>query len=222
MFAPVPTMEGSLRVNRRRLKNAAFTAISLGSNQTHISRYVMYRQVREVTEALPKLHTTGRVLSISHSQALVDALELHGEVVDAIYPDENLLGLSFPDESFDVVVSDQVLEHIDGNPQRAVDESFRVVGPGGLVVHTTCFMNPIHLAAGDFWRFTPQALERLCEPSGEIVASGGWGNRWALLLAPRIRTVPVPTQRWHPLRRLAERNDPYWPIVTWVVARRRP
>jgi 2-polyprenyl-3-methyl-5-hydroxy-6-metoxy-1,4-benzoquinol methylase len=42
------------------------------------------------------------------------------------------------------VVSDQVLEHVVGDPQTAIDETLRVLRPGGIVIHTTCFMNPIH------------------------------------------------------------------------------
>ena len=30
----------------------------------------------------------------------------------------------------------------------------------------------------------------------------------------------VPHAKWHPFHKLAMKNDPNWPIVTWVVARK--
>lgn len=41
--------------------------------------------------------------------------------------------LPFPDASFDLVISSNVLEHVD-NPQKVIDESVRVLKPGGHIV----------------------------------------------------------------------------------------
>ena len=93
--------------------------------------------------------------------------------------------------------------------------------PGAFVVHTTCFINPIHGAPNDYWRFTPHAL-RLLFSDADIVEVGGWGNRtiWRYMeLGLRYQRVPKAT--WHPLHRAAIRNDSEWPIVTWIVARKR-
>jgi hypothetical protein len=30
----------------------------------------------------------------------------------------------------------------------------------------------------------------------------------------------VPHATWHPLHKVATRNDPQWPITTWIVARK--
>lgn len=67
-----------------------------------------------------------------------------------------------------------------------------MVRPGAFVVHTTCFINPIHGAPNDYWRFTPHAL----------------------------RLLFADAATWHPPHRAAIRNDPEWPIVTWIVARK--
>lgn len=98
-------------------------------------------------------------------------------VVRADFPEHDILNLRFDDNRFDYALSDQVIEHIEGNPQQAIDESLRVVRPGGWIVHTTCFMNPIHLVPSDLWRYAPDALEYLCRGASRIVDVGGWGIR---------------------------------------------
>lgn len=186
----------------------------------HITRYYMYDHLREIGRLLPE--RTGRVLSISHSKNLGELLGVRPtEVVEASYPDHNILSLRFEDGSFDFVLSDQVLEHVEGNPQKAVDECYRVLRPGGIAVHTTCFINPIHMVPKDFWRFTPDALRLLHNSFSQVIDSGGWGNFkvWSLTEIG-LRWTGVPHAKWHPFHKRAMENDPLWPIVTWIVARK--
>lgn len=186
----------------------------------HITRYFMYRRLREVGAALPS--RDGDVLSVSHSQNLCDIVGIRPKsLTEANYPLHNFVDLRFPDSSFDFVVSDQVLEHVEGQPQKAVEESRRVLRPGGIAVHTTCFINPVHAVPSDFWRFTPDGLKLLCGRFSRILECGGWGNfeAWSYIRAG-LRQDGIPHAKWHPLHRVATRNDPLWPIVTWVVAQK--
>ena len=203
------------------VKKAVAQLTALGLPQgPHITRYSMYERLRSVGRRLQS--RGGRVLSISGSEELVATLGLTpSELVAADYPTHNMLALGFPDSSFDYVVSDQVLEHVEGNPQRAIDECRRVLRPGGVAVHTTCFVNPVHGMPKDFWRFSQDALALLHEGWSEILEVGGWGNPEVWIVARcGLRFVGVPHAEWHPLHRLAVKNDPLWPIVTWVVARK--
>lgn len=189
----------------------------------HITRYTMYNRLKCIGARLP--YHTGRVLSIGFSSNLCDHLGIRPtEVVEANEPDHTILALNFEDAGYDFVFSDQVLEHVEGNPQQAIDECYRILKPGGIAVHTTCFINPIHGAPGDFWRFTPDALGLLHCAWSEIIECGGWGNFdvWPFLVrgGDDIRFEGVPHAKWHPLHRLATRNDPIWPLVTWIVARK--
>jgi SAM-dependent methyltransferase len=54
---------------------------------------------------------------------------------------EDVMNLSYPDQSFDLIVSNDVLEHIP-DPQRAFRECFRVLKPAGTMLATF----PFHVA----------------------------------------------------------------------------
>jgi SAM-dependent methyltransferase len=119
----------------------------------HVTRYSMYRRISTFFESERR---AGKILSISESEALHRLFDAdRSEVTLANYPEYNVLDLPFPEAAFDYVVCDQVLEHVEGDPQLAVDEQHRVLKPGGWMILTTCLMNPIHGAPGDFRRFAP-------------------------------------------------------------------
>ncbi len=189
---------------------------------SHVTRYTMYLELARLVP-MPTRISECKVLSISHSERLIDALGFQNAViVDADYPEHNAVDLhAFEDSQFDYVLSDQVLEHVEGDPQRVFNESLRLLKPGGIAVHTTCFINPVHGFPSDFWRFTPEALVYLASGFSKVVASGGFGNRaiW-LVSALGLRMTPVPHMKWHPLHIIATKNNPKWPVSTWVVAQK--
>ena len=195
------------------------------SKGAHITRYRMYECLKKAGMNLPQHE--GDVLTISRSRNLCELLGIvPRSVTDANYPDENLLALSYADESFDFILSDQVLEHLEGNPQQAFEESWRVLRPGGIAVHTTVFIYPVHGYpvrgdAGDYWRFTPEALKLLGRRFARILECEGWGNfeAWKAI-RNGLPSLGIPHARWHPLHRLATRNDPEWPMMTWIVAQK--
>ncbi len=200
-----------------RAWNKALWLAMKRSGRTHLTRYAMYRALEEAVDGRP-----ARVLSISHSEPLCEVVGWTGaEIVTADFPDVSILDLPYDDASFDGLVCDQVLEHVAGDPQRAIDESARVLVPGGTLIQTTCFMNPRHDTV-DMWRFTPPALDLLARRAGlDVVAVDGWGN-FTSVLACRVgfRNLPIPEADWNPVHRLATRTHPDWMISTWLVARK--
>jgi SAM-dependent methyltransferase len=200
-----------------RAWNKALWLTMKRSGHTHLTRYAMYRALTEAVDGHPR-----RVLSISHSEQLCDVVGWTGAEIEATeFPQVSILDLPYEDGSFDGLVSDQVLEHVAGDPQRAIDESARVLAPGGTMIQTTCFMNPRHDGV-DMWRFTPPALDLLARTAGlEVVATDGWGN-FASVLACKVgfRMLPIPDAEWNPVHRLATRTHPDWMISTWLVARK--
>lgn len=68
--------------------------------------------------------------------------------------------LPFKDESFEVILATEVLEHLK-EPQKAIDEMRRVLKPGGKSVLSTRFIFPLHETPHDYYRFTKYGLEYL-------------------------------------------------------------
>ncbi len=81
------------------------------------------------------------------------AREINSQVANLEYRVENALELSFEDNSFDLLVSVDVMEHV-GEPERMTREVARVLKPGGLALITFPQINfpitydPINYLAG--------------------------------------------------------------------------
>jgi SAM-dependent methyltransferase len=64
------------------------------------------------------------------------------------------------DNSIGLVLLLESLEHIE-QPQKALDEIFRILKPGGLLILTTVMAMGIHRCPKDYWRFCPDGIESL-------------------------------------------------------------
>lgn len=69
------------------------------------------------------------------------------------------------DDSFDGVLSSQVLEHV-GSPRLYLSEAFRVLKPGGNLILSTHGIWPYHPDPTDFWRWTKDGLVREITQAG--------------------------------------------------------
>lgn len=205
----------------RQILVTSMRAASLGFEKSdhHFTRYAMYAHL---AKAMAPHVRRGRVLAISHSIRLGTEIGLDmTDAVEANYPDARITAIPHDNDEFDFVLSDQVLEHVEDEPQLAFDESLRVLRAGGIAVHTTCLINPVHGHPSDYWRFTPQALSHLARKFNRIIDAGGWGNRGVLaMMALGLRYEKVPLSKRHPLNWLATTNEVAWPISTWIVAQK--
>jgi SAM-dependent methyltransferase len=86
------------------------------------------------------------------------ALDIRRGIGVQVLGDAQALGLA--DAVFDVVLCTEVLEHL-AEPQKALDEMFRVLRPSGTLLLTTRFLFPIHDAPHDYFRFTKYGLRHL-------------------------------------------------------------
>ena len=185
---------------------------------TNLTRYSMYNQIRDAVGTI-----SGKILGISGIKNFYTFINLESSMITEVdYPEVDIHSLPFNSETFDFVISDQVLEHV-MDPQKAVHESYRVLKKGGIAIHTTCFMNYIHYCPTDFWRFSPDALRLISNECGfsKTIQCEGWGNRIAVILcliSDRFRSMNIPKNKWSLRNYIATKNDSKHPIVTWLVA----
>ena len=101
--------------------------------------------------------------------------------------------LPFPNGTFDVVVSGQVLEHVP-KVWTWFAELARVCKPGGRVITVNPVSWPYHEAPVDCWRVFPDGMRALCDEAGlEVIFSS-----FESLEPPRSRrTYPGPSHRWN-------------------------
>jgi len=71
------------------------------------------------------------------------------------------------DNKFDFITCFNVLEHI-YNYKNVIEESFRILKPGGVYIGQTPFLVNYHADPNDYFRYTHQAIEKMFEEVGFI------------------------------------------------------
>jgi SAM-dependent methyltransferase len=137
------------------------------SSPTWVVRAPLAAWLREQAGEAARTYGRYRVLDVGAGiKPYYPFFEHHAETYVGVDlgPEADLQGTveSIPvdDESFDVVLCTQVLEHC-GDPAAAVAELRRVVRPGGRVLASTHGVQVYHPAPEDLWRWTHTGLERL-------------------------------------------------------------
>lgn len=87
------------------------------------------------------------------------------------------MALPFRDGSFDVVITQETLEHV-ADPFKAMDEMVRVLRSGGVLYCQLPFIIGFHPGPKDFWRFTVQGISEIVARAGlhhavPIISVGG-------------------------------------------------
>ncbi len=97
-----------------------------------------------------------------------------------IYPGKNTSvildahAIPYPDETLDCVIAVAVLEHV-VDPWQCAREITRVVKPGGYVYSSVPFLQPVHMGAYDFTRFTMLGHRRLWRQFEDISSGPDMG-----------------------------------------------
>jgi GT2 family glycosyltransferase/SAM-dependent methyltransferase len=76
-----------------------------------------------------------RVVELNGIGRMHPYLAAHPQLTYCEYPDEDLQALSFPDGSYDLVLTSETLEHVP-DLDRALRETYRILSPGGRHVFT--------------------------------------------------------------------------------------
>lgn len=101
----------------------------------------------------------------------------------------DVIRLPFRDESFDMVFSTQVLEHVP-DPKAMLESAWRVLRPGGVLLMTAPQMVALHEAPYDFFRYTQFGVHHLLSQARfrniEINGMGGFSSMVAQQLEFRL------------------------------------
>jgi len=184
----------------------------LGVKDTQWLRVVMDRETARFVGRLPC--------------SSLDALEISGQkwakfgfgsYRAASYDEYDVCAGPLKVEAFDIVLMEQVLEHVLW-PYRAVRHVYQMLRPGGLFVVTTPFLIRVHSHPIDCSRWTETGLRYLLAEGGfplDDVITGSWGNR-SCLRANFHRWI-----QWIPWAH-SLRNEPAYPLSVWAFARKGP
>jgi SAM-dependent methyltransferase len=117
---------------------------------------------------------------------------------------QNLIG--YVDNSYDIVVIDNVLEHVI-DPKRAVSEIFRILKASGVCICLTPFLIRIHGYPKDYWRFTASGLKVVFADFGDVKV-WSWGNRFTLKTTMKLGWLSARNSKR--LFRAALQNEQDW------------
>jgi SAM-dependent methyltransferase len=131
------------------------------------------------------------------------------------FPDYDLCAGPLQREAFDLVIAEQVLEHVHW-PYRAVRNVLQMLRPDGWFLVSTPFLLRVHDYPDDCSRWTETGIRHLLMEGGfpgATIRTGSWGNRACVRANFHRFASWIPW--WHSLR-----NEPLFPIVVWAFAQK--
>ena len=122
-----------------------------------------------------------RVVGLDNSKEAVNHAQNHYRLPNLVFYHGDAYHLPFPDESFEVVLSFQVIEHLK-RPERHLEEAVRVLTRGGILLLSTPnkvqFGVDFHLKIPFHYReFIPEEIQSLLKNYfKEVKMYGLWGS----------------------------------------------
>lgn len=170
---------------------------------------------------------TGRVLEVGddrytqrfgHDVTASDVLDAREENDRATIVGDLGEPASLPRERYDCVILTQTLQYV-FDVRAAVTSIERLLAPGGVVLATVPALGRVDATVGvelDCWRFTPTSVRRIFAAGFGELKVGAHGN--VLLASAFLFGVAAEELR----RSELEANDPLFPVVVTVRARKSP
>ncbi len=170
-------------------------------------RKIMYQETKRLVEQL--------------GPEKLDALEISGDRWGSLVKFRSFKSVDFPEydlcvaplpEQFDLVIADQVFEHLLW-PYRAAKNVYEMVRPGGHFLVMTPFLVRVHAHPTDCSRWTETGIRHLLAECGfpiDLIQTGSWGNL-SVVRADLIRFRKY--RRHHSLR-----DQHQYPIQVWAMA----
>lgn len=122
---------------------------------------------RLLRQTLGQLRPEGRGLNVGCGEARLDRRLVNLDLARTPAVDlvADGLRLPFPGARFDLVISQETVEHLP-DPFGAVREMARVLRPGGMLHLQAPFVIGYHPGPEDYWRFSRAGMRRLLEQAG--------------------------------------------------------
>ena len=119
-----------------------------------------------------------------------------------------------PKNYFNAVICTQVFEHL-AYPEKAARSLFDLMAPGGVLLLTAPFINPVHYVPTDFRRFTPECLEMIIQDAGFVVETVSYGGNSLVSTGSLLGMVQEDFSTAE-----LEKKDPVYPYNILVRARK--
>jgi SAM-dependent methyltransferase len=132
------------------------------------------------------------------------------------YPEYDVCAGPLAAEQFDLVIAEQVFEHV-LRPDKAAANIYQMLRQNGHFVVSTPFLLKVHGYPLDLYRWTEQGMRQLLETAGfSVLSTGSWGNLECLMadMTPDLEWTTY-NPRKHSLN-----NQPQFPIVVWAFAKK--
>lgn len=148
----------------------------------------LHRQLLEGEIARCAKRLRGKILDAGSKNRLYDSLFTQAEEIVAVdlKPQESkniikadITDLPFEDNSFDAVISFEVLEYL-SDIEKALEEIAKVLKRKGLFIFSVPFLNPVH-GDVDNMRYTDKALRELLKDFFEIEKIISFGGRYSFM-----------------------------------------
>ncbi len=184
-------------------------ARAVGYDKTHLTRVIAYRKIDAFLDGLGTQELDALEISAGwkwRDRAWRSFTEMN-------WPDHDICEERL-DRQFDVIVADNVFEHL-RYPWRAARNVHAMLRPGGYFINVTPFLIRHHPVPIDCTRWTRTGMLHFLEEAGfnaAAITTGSWGNRAAV----RANFRRWARRGWQ--RRLP--NDPDFPITVWAIARK--
>jgi hypothetical protein len=181
----------------------------IGYDYRHWTRPVMYERCTELLNGL--------------NPATLDALEISAgwqwqslgfkSFTEANFPEFDICSQVL-DKKFDIIIADQVFEHLLW-PNRAARNVYSMLNPGGHFLITTPFMIRVHAIPIDCTRWTETGLRYFLNECGfpmDGIQTASWGNRACV----KANLNKWARKGWF----RSDRNEPNFPVVVWALAQK--
>ena len=188
--------------------------LRMGYDTTSWNRVVANVECRRLVQELGPADLD--VLEISPGEAQLWKQLEYRSYTEVNYPEFDICR-DVLDRQFDVIIADNVLEHLP-YPQRAVRNVYAMLRDGGYFLVMTPFLVRVHDVPIDCTRWTETGMRYLLADCGfdlERIVTNSWGNR-ACVFA-NLKRDP---DRWAMRGFRSLKNQKRFPVSVWALARK--